>query len=268
MYVCILHERPCPAIFYNFSGKFKPHISNMSITVPESPIYSLNSTLGCLEGLENCALETLSILNDMKSLTDAFLVHHRNEASGQHSDASTEFKSYAQTIQAQLSARPSASDVLSPLSKDYQYEFVRLASVIYTESLVSRVPIATAFRIVDSKSPSSAPNILQAMCIAFSKTNLTNCWGGMAGVLLWGSLIGATAAKGLMAGGNENLEKFKQTRRWLTVTSLGCMVIIATEHCHAITGSLRQMLEIQRVLNGGTGESMKNQASLCQEIIS
>jgi hypothetical protein len=267
MYVCILHERPCPEIFYEFSGDFKPHLSNLSTTIPESPIYSVNPDLNCLEGLENCSPETLSILNDMKSLTDAFLIHYRNEASLQPMDSLRDFNSYSQNIQIRLLARPSASDVTSPLSEDYYYEFVRLASLIYTESLISRVPITTAIRELIRKSPSGVPDILQAMCITFSKTDLTNCWGGMAGVLVWGGLVGATAAKELTADESENMVIYEQMRRWLTIASLGCMVMIATEHCHAVIGSVKKMLEIQKVLNGGASEYTKRNIVDCQEDI-
>jgi hypothetical protein len=257
MFVYILHERLCPDIFYGFSDKVKPHIFNLSLSVPESPIYCLNTTLEHLKGLESCAPESLSILNDMKSLTDAFLLYHLDKTTTQPFGDSPDFISYAKSIRNRLSARPPASVIGSPISEDYYYEFIRLASLIYTESLVSCIPFSSAIRSLDSRTPATRLNILQSMFLASSKTVLTNCWGGMAGVLLWGSLVGATAAKGLPAEGSKSLAVNEQSRRWLTVSSLGCMVIIATEHTAVVTESAKKMLKIQRILSGGRDETIK-----------
>jgi hypothetical protein len=251
MVMCIMYECTCPEIFRTFPTNTVPHLPTFSATVPASPLYSIDASLEQLKDVPICAPQTYSILLDMKRLTDAFLLHYGEPTSDSDSsiglsDDNGLFICLQEAQNRLSSCLPGELEDL-PSFAVHHYEFVRLAATLYTEALFRRVPLSAACSRLPPDS-SDTSSIAAAMWNALAKTDLSHCWGGMVGVLLWGCLVGTSATNGLSGATMEMQRQNEQVRKWLTLACLGCTVLLATEHSIALEQGVQTMLEIQRHL--------------------
>jgi hypothetical protein len=76
------------------------------------------------------------------------------------------------------------------------YESCRLAALIYCHVLYDRFPSSDIINI----SPSLP--LLHSLQAALVKTDISECWGDMAGVLYWCALVGGIVMHRLIGGQN------------------------------------------------------------------
>ena len=89
-------------------------------------------------------------------------------------------------------------------------------------------------------------NILADLKDALEKSNLSDCWSDMAGVLLW---------IGLVMGAASNKHEDKVLRRYFSATTLRACIMLCFEHPEAMHATMLRMSEVVEALaqNGGAG---------------
>lgn len=138
----------------------------------------------------------------------------------------------------------SAKDQRSNVHGDWTYEACRIVALIYSRGISKRVRFSDVAKMYRRSSTfafysdrpyaynaetQSLPAQLKA---ALLKSDLSDCWGDMAGVLFWVALIGAAAAKE------------EKERKWLRAIAVRCTVVLAFEHGAAVLRMLRELLRI------------------------
>jgi len=88
--------------------------------------------------------------------------------------------------------------------------------------------------------PSLATNILADLKDALEKSNLSECWSDMAGVLLW---------IGLVMGASSNKHDDKVMRRYFSATTMRACIMLCFEHPEAMHATTLRMSEIVEALS-------------------
>jgi hypothetical protein len=91
-----------------------------------------------------------------------------------------------------------------------------------------------------SASFSCRPSILERLRETLDKTNLSECWSDMAGVLLW---------IGLVMGAASNKCEDKMLRRYFSATTIRVCVMLCFEHPEAIHSTMLKMTSIVEALS-------------------
>ncbi|KAG9186977.1 hypothetical protein G6011_10085 [Alternaria panax] len=87
---------------------------------------------------------------------------------------------------------------------------------------------------------SNRRSILQQLRDALEESNLSQCWGDMAGVLLW---------IGLVMGAASNKSEDKMLRRYLSATTMRACVMLCFEHPEAIHCTMLKMTSVVEALS-------------------
>ncbi|KAH7114465.1 hypothetical protein B0J11DRAFT_511191 [Dendryphion nanum] len=87
---------------------------------------------------------------------------------------------------------------------------------------------------------------------ALQNSNLSDCWGDYAGVLLWVALIAAAASR--KADSNTKILK-----KWYAALSVRCSIMLCFEHPDPIQAALLRMTELVQALDTGAGEDAEEQ---------
>lgn len=186
--------------------------------------------------------------------------------------SSNNLRRYSQAVDTATSPIPSLNDV-SPSWQmpNYSAEGSHRSSVPGTHrssqsSSVTRPSISTAVSsesfsrpsISSAQSASSDFNffppreitltntdlLLQDIREAISKSNMSQCWDGMAGVLLWIGLVVGAATKGV----TKEIEK-RVLRRFFSAITMRSGIILCFEHPEAINATVLRMNEIIEMLD-------------------
>lgn len=186
----------------------------------ESPLFCPKSDFSALGKSQRCSAPLLQLLE---------LVHHLIElvtSTAESTTYSTPYSRQKEDIRAHLLCfRPAESQGHSATG-DFIYEACRIAAVILERALFQTVSFSAA--------------VNGTMCTALlkravQKTNTEECWGDMAGVLLWVTLVGASAAH------------YSRDRQWLVGAATRVVMINLFEHRDAIIRTLNKLSEVQRV---------------------
>ncbi|KAK4998822.1 hypothetical protein LTR66_002012 [Elasticomyces elasticus] len=254
---------------------------------PESPIYCPDPLFSTVRLSKNCSEQCYELLCLLRDMTDAFL--GANGAAVARSKAEASVLASASTtwpadisegklklLQSRIYAMPPASIARGATAKERVYEAVRRTSVIYAQSLVCHVPFSEARTqsYTDSQSPSThiSPSAVRSV---LESTDLSDCWGNMAGVLYWIALLTAAASNGLLRRMSsdtrhgrrdqahvietEMIEDLKETRKWLVAVAVRCTAVLFFEHRLAVLISLRRMVAVQEILRAGPSAEREKQ---------
>ncbi|KAK5010015.1 hypothetical protein LTR28_012191 [Elasticomyces elasticus] len=246
---------------------------------PESPIYCPDPLFSTVRLSKKCSEQCYELLCLLRDMTDAFL--GANGAAVPRSKAEAFVLASASTtwpadinegklklLQSRIYAMPPASIARGTTAKERVYEAVRRASVIYAQALVCHVPFSEARTQshTDSQPPSTyiSPSAVRSV---LESTDLSDCWGNMAGVLYWIALLTAAASNGLLRRMSsdtrhgrrdqahvietEMVEDLKETRKWLVAVAVRCTAVLIFEHRLAVLISLRRMVAVQEILRAG-----------------
>jgi hypothetical protein len=206
----IFTERQPTQIFQDYIPS-RPNPLKTSTAIPESPLYCPRSEFFTLAASPLCTETIYTILSDMRDLTEAFLSRHNSSSTNSTittlfdpllfpSSKSTLIPNHHNTtlttLQTRLPRLPSAHHPNHSHSKNFLYESIRLAALIYTTALTHRIPLSAASTFPDpALSASSAPDLAIALYNAISGTDMSACWGSFSGVFFAVNLIGAAAAR-------------------------------------------------------------------------
>ncbi|KAI4924467.1 hypothetical protein J4E85_007582 [Alternaria conjuncta] len=91
----------------------------------------------------------------------------------------------------------------------------------------------------------SGNTMLRQLREALEKSDITDCWSDMAGVLLW---------IGLVMGAASNKSKDKNLRRYFSATTMRACIMLCFEHPEAIHATMLRMTDVVAALGKKSGE--------------
>jgi hypothetical protein len=171
-------------------------------------------------------------------------------------------------IRARLATLPSAHNPGLSVSGDWVYEACRIAALIYTTAIALRVPFSVAadpncVDYLDTPAPLAGwdndervhkAHLTESLHETLKRTNTSNLWKNMSGVLYWVSAVGATAARIPSTMNMTQQDRFKHeaysvwVRRCLIMTATRTMVVLVFEHPTAIIAAQRTLLKVQELI--------------------
>lgn len=267
--IAILRETVPATIFTQYAEALGTGIPKDFRPLPESPVYARPS--GYVTIYKSFASDgpVCRLLDLTRRLTSDFSTNaaQTNESTGQEKDRDeTDLDLF--TLTAKIFASPTAEELdLGHMSDRYTYEAIRLTSHIYAQSIISRVPFSQAAQRLQTMGlyRSLQPGTLSAeapymeRCAmhihvrnALMRTDTTDCWGHMAGVLFWIALIAGAAGNPEAApeGYVERREsgEEEEARKWLAAVVVRCSIVLGFEYGAAIMETVKKVVGIQRRL--------------------
>ena len=112
---------------------------------------------------------------------------------------------------------------------------------------------------------------------ALMKTDITDCWGNMAGVLFWIALVaGAAANPGATPRAGhcvENVDQLgtggdaEEARTWLAAILVRCSIVLGFEYGPSMMETVKTMVAVQRELERGSATSEASWESESQPFV-
>jgi hypothetical protein len=253
-----------------------PDITPMNIetALPESPLYCPRHDFLTISRDPKCSPSTLELLCDMRDVTNAFVAHNTALNTVHDADAvdidglSPPNEAYEATINAiriRLSLLPSAHAPGTSVSGDWVYESCRIAAIIYTTAIAMGVPFSIAADpLYTANDPSFAgwngdnylpkPHLSETLYETLQRSNISNVWQDMSGVLYWVSAVGAAAARRPQTMDMTQRVRLEPdayavwTRRCLIMIATRTMIVLIFEHPTAVIAAQRQLLKVQELI--------------------
>lgn len=156
--------------------------------------------------------QTTSVLLSTISLMNLLLAQYEGEPNEGEETFNLQFLALKSQIQSQLSAY----DPMCPCHGDFTYESCRLSCLLVVEAVETCKPLNQTSQLLTS-----------CLSDALERTDLSNTWGDMLGVLYWVSMIGSAAWKGRGGPGEKMMDStlgstmFKVTFEGM---GLGCAI--------------------------------------------
>lgn len=171
-------------------------------------------------------------------------------------------------IRKRLLSLPSASQPGLSISGDWIYEACRIAALIYTTAIAMAVPFSVAadpnrvdvyedsmsFAGCNGGEFAKKPHLTEALYETLQRTDTSNLWKDMSGVLYWVSAIGAAAARIPSTMNMAQQDRLANdaysvwVRRCLIMTATRTMIVLVFEHPAAIITAQQRMLKVQDLI--------------------
>jgi hypothetical protein len=247
------------------------NLRTVTITLPESPLFCHRGDHKNLFQYDGCSQVTQAILRSMRDLTELFLAIPGAQANAdgvkveddeRGSRCLLEYRHKANDIFTYLVSLPSATNPGHVSSQDWVYEACRIAALIYTIAIIERVPFSVAVRssifsnISGSGSVANSAATHQSLAIspvealfeALKRTDVSNVWRDMAGVLYWVCAVGAAAARTPTALDPVHQSQQVWVRQCLVMHGARTLIILLFQHPMPIIMAQQQLLRVQEVL--------------------
>jgi hypothetical protein len=248
-----------------------------NIALPESPLFCPRHDYLTVSRDAQCSQSTLDILFDMRDLTDIVLEHNAILYTTVDNDAADtpftipQFENYdikTNEIRARLTLLPSARSPGLLVTGDWIYEACRIAALIYTIAITMGIPFSaaadpsysgsletmtTSFDQNSDKRAYRTP-LTEALYEALQRSDTSNIWNDMSGVLYWVSVVGAAAARAPNSLSVTQQDKDRYgarsiwIRRCLIMTATRTMIMLVFEHPTATITAQRTLLRIQELI--------------------
>ncbi|TKA76038.1 hypothetical protein B0A55_05113 [Friedmanniomyces simplex] len=262
--------------------------------LPESPVYFRPlgyRTIYKVFAPESHVSQILELARRLTAIFETEVLPNQSpseENSHTHHQDQTNSEQLLAVTAAAIFIRPAAEDLSFALpSESYTYEAIRLTARLYAHALLRRIPFSRAAQELQATASSSSssyrslqPGTLSteaaymANCAiiihirnALVRTDTTDCWGGLIGVLFWIALVAGAAAnpeavtteggykerqrEGGSGGGGgeeEEEEEEEEARKWLAAVGVRCSIVLGFEFGPAVMGTVKRVVGIQRVL--------------------
>ncbi|KAG9547817.1 hypothetical protein KCU79_g15240, partial [Aureobasidium melanogenum] len=212
--------------------------------VPETPLYYPTGVHHTLARTRRCGEETLNLINLVRDLTQA--VMHLADASAADSPSSGPFgpkaarRIYTELeVQALHRKKHKAIDQIVALEarNDPIYEALRLCALLYATAIHCNMPLSTTARSFPS-------NIVIQIRDNLLRTDLSNCWDSMVGMLFWCTIVTGAACND---ADDEDVEVLA-TKKWMVAHAIRSSILLLFQHTHAMLRMLRTILVVQKVL--------------------
>jgi len=246
--------------------------------IPESPIFCPWLDFAVIPDDLCCSTATCALLRDMRDLTDLFVscnaaAFGTNQATSATEtncidSGDTDYKSKAAEVQKRLVSLPSAHTPGLTTSRDWVYEACRIAALIYTASIIFRLPFSVTadpcrnplvfeaefFSSADAGRSLRTTRLSNTLYEVLNRTDLDNVWGNMSGVLYWICAVGAAAAR---SPATVNMKRRSSSpseakaiwiRRCLVLISVRVMSLLVFDHPIPVLRAQKRLLKVQELI--------------------
>jgi len=132
---------------------------------------------------------------------------------------------------------------LEARNNDPVYEALRLCALLYATAVHCNMPLSTTARSFPS-------NIVIQIRDNLLRTDLSNCWDSMVGMLFWCTIVTGAACND---ADDEDVEVLA-TKKWMVAHAIRSSILLLFQHTHAMLRMLRTILVVQKVLRGSAEE--------------
>jgi hypothetical protein len=227
------------------------HLNSAESFIPESPLYCPHPWFFSISTDARCTARTYVLLCEMRGLTcgliDINIIGPRETC---ELTVSNPFIIYARIL-----ALPPANVPGQAISTDWTYEACRLAACIYCSQLCGRPTddVTTLFPAIHE------------LHAALVKSDVSDCWDGMAGVLFWCALVGANCMQDALqqVSSSQQIRRCKQDlprhehcKKWLTLLAVRLSVVLGFQYPSIICTTLRRYVHVR-----GLHVNMKHRSS-------
>lgn len=241
-------------VFWAKRQEFRP--TDSSRPLPESPVFYCRPGFISVRDALPAGSPILALLNDLREMTDAF------NAFGDASPSSSWSREARSASVATLSERIFAYghykkyDFGKPTDR-FRYESIRLTARIYAFALSNRVPFSRAAQLMTSTrtSASGASDLSMVplpvqIKFALMKSDLSEGWGPLSGVLLWLVLVAGSAAN------PEKEEPYfamrdsadEDARKFISAIAMRVSILLTFEHGGPLVETVKNLSAIQQAL--------------------
>lgn len=283
--ISALRENEPHRDFIKYGAQKRTKPPNNQNQLPESPVYSRPTGYLTVKRAISESGPTFLLLEDLRQLTHAFV---RGAGShfvtpltplnmrvfwDQHRGSPTAWKD-------QISALPPCEDIANSfdnMSDKYTYESLRLVALVYAHALANEVPFSKAAAQLATASPRVRTSPLPIYPLsngvtskqqagmswhlviksALIRTDLSDCWSHMAGVLFWMALVAGACANPDSPSKKPRRElsdEDEEGRKWLAAIAVRCSIVLSFEYGGAILETLKRVVGIEQALAGADAE--------------
>ncbi|KAF7679592.1 hypothetical protein GT037_003340 [Alternaria burnsii] len=246
------------------------------ISIPESPLFCPRVDFMTVPNDERCSPSICNLLRDMRDLTDLFISKNAaNEVESDLADVSAaylsstgpDYSTKVAGIRERLALLPSADLPGHQGTGDWVYEACRLTAMIYTASIVCRLPLSIAahpsqnllwaaaesLREPHDRQILLTTHLSELLLQALERTDLANVWNGMAGVLYWITTVGAAAARTTVIPTMLQRPLYSKpckprVRQCLAMYSMRTFVLLGFKHQMPILLSQKRLFRVQELI--------------------
>lgn len=276
--IAALRETEPHADFVKYASQKRTKPPDDYRKLPESPVYCRLTGYYTINRAVAQGSPTWTLLEDVRLITNSFvrgsgssfvspLTPIRVNASWeqcQNSVVSLRDKIFATKPAAEL------SDDFKDMSEKYTFEAIRLIARVYSHALTNEIPFSKAaaelggYNTYTPTPPTypcsisnGSPEHYGAMSwhilikAALVRTDLSDCWGHMAGVLYFVAVIAGACANPDSPNNKprrELSEEEEEGRKWLAAIAVRCSILLSFEYSGAILGTLKRLVGIEQVL--------------------
>lgn len=281
--ISALRETEPHADFVTFAAQKRAKPGTDLRQLPESPIYCRMSGYHTITRSIPPEHPTHKLLESLRLLTNSYV--RRSDASfispltpihvnASWDQSTNSVLTHRDAIFATIPAEDRPDDFKNA-SERYQFEAVRLVGLVYAYALANEVPFSKAaaelggFTAASTRNPTTNPpprstsptpeNMSWHLLIksALVCTNLSDCWGHLAGVLFWAVIVaGACANPQANKQNTQNPEEDEEGRKWLAAIAVRCSIVMGFEHGGPLLETLKRMVGIERSLGRVEGEGV------------
>lgn len=134
--------------------------------------------------------------------------------------------------------------VLLEAQDDSVYEAIRLCAQLYATAIHCNMPFSTVAH--------GSPNrIVIQIRDQLLRTDLSNCWDSMMGMLYWCTTVTGAACN----DADDTDIDVLATKKWMVALAIRTSILLIFQHTDAMVRMLRTILVVQKSLRGQEGES-------------
>ena len=238
---------------------------------PESPIYCGLAGFYTVKRSLSPSSPSYQLLDTVRLLTNSFVRESATfvgsstfPASGASPDEVSSVVALHDKITTTRPAYTHRDDFTNSRER-YLFESLRLVSRVYACALTFRLPFSKAAAVCAANAESGVSSTPVQLRNALLQTDLSNCWGPMAGVLFWLALVGGASVNPAYAANNPpksmqhknssgqetmagRREEEAEARQWFAAIAVRCSIVLGFDHGEVILETLKRFVGIQQAL--------------------
>ena len=231
--------------------------------LPESPIYCRPDGYHTINR-RNCSSKDIwNLLNKLRELSNAFCHEHHIIATEDNLHDPSAIAGFRDEI---FALRPGEDiEAFASMHDRYTYEALRLTALVYSHALATRTPLSRTGDLIIVGTASSSTgqwpagiSAMESLHVqirnAILKTDCSDCWGPLAGVLFWISLVAGAAANPGPLANEERVSEDEDGRKFLAAIAVRSSILLSFEFGGVMLESLRRLVGIEDVLAKGQME--------------
>lgn len=255
--IAALRETLPHSDFVRYAEKQHARMPTAGSALPESPLYSWPQGYLTLCKILPLQSRIFELLDADRKLAKVFVAQNAgprntNGLSDRGSGTTAHDLEDPECLMAKIFAfRPCDECDFETMPERYTYESIRLTSTIFAHALANHIPFSEAAAQVQGSAPCSLPMHVRVRN-ALLKTDTTDCWGHMAGVLFWISLVVGAAANPAAASegyiARRTAGDDEDARKFLAAIVVRCSIVLGFTFGPSMIATMKRMIGMQQVL--------------------